>query len=81
MNITTKFNIGDRIWTLSHLKAVEFEISSLSIASPRILLPIIRITYCGTGANDTIITAPEDECFTSKDELLKYITDNGNQDM
>lgn len=81
MQINTRFNIEDRVWTIHRLKAVEFEIHSISISSPRTLMPIVRTIYCGTSTNGTVVTAPEDECFTSKDELLKHITDNGNQEM
>ena len=74
MEITTRFNIGAHVWTLRGLKAVEFRISSISINSTRII-------YCGTRHNGDVITAPEDQCFNTKDELLKYITDDGNENL
>lgn len=74
MEITTIFNIGAHAWTLHDLKVVEFKISSISISTTRIF-------YCGTRHNGDIITAPEDQCFNTKDELLKYITDDGNENL
>lgn len=77
MEIKTKFTIGDKVWTIRGCKAVEFEICSISITSPKTLLPMIHITYCGAYNDGKITTAAEPECFASKEELLKYVT-NGN---
>lgn len=74
MTIQTKFNLGDKVWTLSGCKAVEFEICSISINSPKTLNPISHITYCGAYNNGKITTATESECFVSKEELIEYIT-------
>lgn len=74
MEIRTRFDIGDKVWTLSHNKAVEFEVCSISISRSKTLLPITYITYCGAFNDGKITTAPESDCFASKEELIDYIT-------
>lgn len=69
MEILTKFALGDKAWTMRDCKATLFEIGC--------------IVYDGTvryGASfyDTI---PESQCFFSKEELLKYAMDDGNENM
>lgn len=75
MEIKTRFDIGDKAWTLSHNRAVEFEVCSISISKSKTLLPVTYITYCGTHDDGKTITAIESDCFVSKEELIKYITD------
>lgn len=74
MEIKTRFDIGDKAWTLSRNKAVEFEVCSISISRSKTLLPITYITYCGASRDGKVITAIESECFASKEELIAYIT-------
>lgn len=81
MGIKTKFTFGDKVWTIKGCKAVEFEVSSISINLPKTLLPIIYITYCGACKDGNITTATEPECFASKEELIGYIFDDGNENM
>lgn len=74
MEIKTRFDIGDKVWTLSRNKAVEFEVCSISISRAKTLLPITYITYCGAYSDGKITIAPESDCFASKEELINRIT-------
>lgn len=78
MEIRTRFSIGDKIWTLQRSKAVTFEVKSISIGRTSLLLnqpEEIAVTYCGEYKDGNITTARENECFASREELVKYIID------
>lgn len=63
MEIKTKFNIGDKVWTICKCKATEIEISAIIVDANGVWLRAKKdySAFC------------EDECFISKDELLKHI--------
>ena len=70
MEIVTKFAIGDKVWTLgANLKATEFAITSISYTEEG-----VRYTDA-----TTYISYPEARCFATKEELIEYISDNGNE--
>ena len=73
MEIKTKFDIGDKAWTLSRNKAVEFEVCSISISRSKTPLPVTYITYCGASRDGKVITAIESECFASKEALIACV--------
>lgn len=81
MDIKTKFAIGDKVWTIRGCKAVEFEVCSISINKSATLYPATRITYCGEYKDGKITTAPEPECFATKEELTGYIFDDGDENV
>lgn len=81
MEIKTKFAIGDKVWTIKGCKAVEFEVCSISINTPVTLYPAHLITYCGEYKDGNITTATEPECFATKEELLKFVADDGNESL
>lgn len=81
MQISTNFDIGDRVWTVKECKALEFEVCSISISSRSTPSPAIHITYCGAYSDGKITAALESECFASKEALLNHIAGNGEQDM
>lgn len=81
MEIKTKFSIGDKVWTIKVCKALEFEVCSISISKSTTLYPANRITYCGEYKDGKITTAEESECFATREELIKYISDDGNQNL
>lgn len=69
MEIKTKFAIGDKLWTVNGCKAVQFE--------------VVCIFYNGEvryGDSRYSVT-PESMCFATKEELLKYVADNGNESL
>lgn len=73
METKIRFAPGDKVWAIRDCKAVEIEIHSISISSPKTLLLITWITYCGTYNDDKIANLDESECFTTKEELINYI--------
>lgn len=70
MEIITKFSIGDTAWTMRDCKAEPFKIGC-------ILFDGTNFFYGETRFN-TII---ESQCFKTKEALLKYATDDGNESM
>ena len=74
MEIKTRFAPGDRVWAIRDCKAVEVMISSISITSPKTLLPTVHITYRGTYNGGKIAILDESECFATNEELINYIT-------
>ena len=70
MQITTKFNLGDKVWTVKGCKAVQMTITEITVSKE-------SIQYRG----DSGYTAyPESNCFVTKKALVNYLTD-GNQEM
>lgn len=70
MEIKTRYNLGDKVWTVQNCKAVQMEITEISINKE-------RISYRGDIGYTTF---PEDNCFITKKSLVNYLTD-GNQEM
>lgn len=67
MEIKTKFAIGDKVWTVNEVKAVEVEISAMVVDG--------RGVWVRDNADFTL--HHENNCFPTKEELLKHIM-NGN---
>lgn len=70
MEIKTKFNLGDKVWTLKNFKATELEIDGYVINSDGKL----RVRDAGYYLYD------EEECFNSKEELIDFIFNNNDED-
>lgn len=70
MEIITKFAIGDTVWTMHDCKAKPLTI--------RCILYDGTHNYYGENRFDTII---ESQCFATKEELLEYAADDGNESM
>lgn len=69
MEIKTKFRIGDSVWTIRDCKAVCFKIGCIIYDG--------AIYYGETRYN----TMNEQLCFGTKEELLAYISADGNENM
>ena len=63
MEIETKFSIGDPIWIIQSGRAALVTIGSIHIF-------ITGITYSFVDSQES---RPENECFATKEELLKYV--------
>lgn len=70
MEIKTKFNLGDKVWTLKDFRATEIEVSGYEINS----VGKLRVRDAG------FYLYNEDECFVSKEELVNYIV-NDDEDL
>lgn len=67
MEIKTKFSIGDKVIVLKDSKAVEMVIKSIAFDKDG--------AYYSDGSAGCIFQpVPEAQCFTSVEELVKYIT-------
>lgn len=66
MEISTELAIGDKAWKIRDSKAVCFEIGCILYDG--------AIYYGETRYDVTIST----QCFATKEELLKYVSDDGN---
>lgn len=66
MEIITKFSLKDKVWTVRDCKAVCFEVAYI--------LHDGENYYSETRYDLT----PESQCFPSKEELMKHISDDGN---
>ena len=65
MEIKTKFAIGDEVWTIRKCKAVNFKIETLMYNG--------ECVYYGTS---TFELTHETQCFATKEELIKQLTDD-----
>lgn len=74
MNITTKFNIGDKVCTIDKktFKVKEFEIGSMSVYVSDDGKPDINYRASDDGYSGD--RYEEEFCFTNENELLDYIT-------
>lgn len=72
MEIKTKFNIGDKVWTTNaDDEPVEFIIGNIEIRRHRWLRPTL-IFYTD---DEETITGMEEDTFSTKEELLKSLSD------
>ncbi|MDE6453379.1 MAG: hypothetical protein K2L27_04165 [Muribaculaceae bacterium] len=78
MEINTQFAIGDKVWTVNRCKAVELTVDNISVCERE---GVPRILYAGKDAAGAVTIAYEHECFASKQQLLNYISGNGNENM
>jgi len=68
MEIKTKFNIGDKTWTLIDGKAKETVVDSIHIYNDGVSYAVKDADRRG------YIQHQEAQCFKTKDELIEYIT-------
>lgn len=75
MEIKTKFSVGDKVWTIPSytptLKPICFKIVAIHITSSSL------IEYDSGSA----VYHEEGRCFATKEEMINYITKNGNKDL
>lgn len=72
MNITTKYNIGDRVWAIEGGRAVCFEVKGIQAGVFRYsddLPQAFSVVYNGDGTE----VHREDTCFKKKEELLNSL--------
>lgn len=69
MIINAKFKLGDSVWTIRDCKAVCFKIECMIYDGA---------IYYGESRYDVI---NEQMCFGTKEELLAYISDDGNENV
>ena len=74
MKIITKFNVGDKVYTLdkNSMKLKEFEIETVIVTATA--ADQARISYYMMCDNCHTESYDEKVCFASKDDLLAYIT-------
>lgn len=70
MEIKTKYNVGDKLWTIKDCKAIEFEVGSLLI---NVNKDKKRISYYPKADVFSTENYEEDICFSSKEELIKAL--------
>lgn len=69
MEIKTKFALGDKVWIVRDSKARCFEVGCILFDGA---------VYYGETRYDTTL---ESQCFPTKEALIKYISDSGNESM
>lgn len=75
MEIKTKFKIGDKVWTIIDGRAKETTIESIHIFND-------GVSYAVKMADKRCyVQHSESECFATKEELIEYICDDGNESM
>lgn len=73
MKITTKFNVGDTVYTIDKktMRLKEFEISSVSVIA--LTKDAYQISYGVKTENYHTESYEERVCFASRDDLLDYV--------
>lgn len=73
MKIVTKFNVGDKVYTLDKesMRLKEFEVAHVIVVAAK---DNVRISYSVKCDGYHSESYDEQVCFASKDELLTYIT-------
>lgn len=66
MEIKTKYQLGQTLWTIIGNKATTFTVAAIIIEDDGIRYG--KSPFCGI---------PEAHCFESKDELIKYVLGDG----
>ena len=75
MNIQTKFNVGDKVLTIdpSTMKIREVEIERVRVYVEE---DAITVSYHAKGDSFFKDDYPEEKCFSTKNELLTFISTN-----
>lgn len=71
MEIKTKFNIGDKVWTIRNCKATEIEVAAM----------VIDVNGVWIRSKEVYSVFHEDNCFPAKEALINHILDDGNESM
>lgn len=73
MNITTKFSIGDELFTIDKktAKAVKFKVGRIFVHVPQKGTP--KVEYLGEEASILDEPYKEDVCFATIDELIEQV--------
>lgn len=66
MEIKTKYNVGDTLYTIEHFKIIKFEVARIYAFAYE---SGVNIQYSSKG----YIDYKEDECFRTEDELIKQL--------
>lgn len=75
MEIKTKFNPGDKVWTIIDGKAKETAVESIHIFKDGVSYAVNKADkHC-------YVQHPESECFPTKEALIAYISGDGNENM
>lgn len=74
MNVTTKFNVGDKVVTIEKntMRVKEFEVASISIYVPQD--ETTRVMYKPKSDVYTSDSYDETLCFAARHELIDYIS-------
>lgn len=72
--ITTKFNIGEKAYTIERktMKITEFVVSRIWVYVAGEEKP--SVSYIPEGSEYSSMTYDEDLCFATKEELMEYIS-------
>lgn len=72
MNVTTKFNVGDTVYTIDPetLKIKEFEIGSISTSTDAEKTNV----YLYPKGSSSYNSIYESKCFASREELIDHVT-------
>lgn len=62
--IKTLFKLGDKVWTIHNCKAIEIEIESMTIDKRGVWIR----------GKEEYNLFHEDNCFSSRDQLIRHIT-------
>ncbi len=76
MEIKSKYNVGDIIFTIDGFKIVRFEVKSVSVLADE---NGVSVYY---NRNGSYHSYPEKECFDSENSLINFIkrAENGEND-
>ena len=70
MDITTKFNVGDKLWTIKDCKTYEFEVGLINIYANNLKTDVY---YYPKGDIMSSESFKEDNCYPSKEDLIKAL--------
>lgn len=74
MEIISKFNLGDKVFTIRNNKAREIEIKSITVDEK-------GVWYSDSEASYIYSPHKETECFATREELIKYICNDGDENV
>lgn len=66
MELESKWNVGDELYTIANMKIVKFKVSSVSIFGGK---TFTNVSYFGDGYD----SYKEDNCFKTEEELLNFL--------
>jgi hypothetical protein len=70
MDIKTKFNVGDKLWTIKDFKAYEFEVGRISIYADK---QNADVNYYPKGDFMSTDSYKEINCYSTKEELISTL--------
>lgn len=73
MEVKTKYDIGDTLWTIDNNKVAAFKVNTICVTTTDMYLGEVTKTIISYGGGSVNCSHLEPECFRTKEELISWL--------